>query len=462
MEPFELTVSQAARMIASGELSSPTLMESLLGRIQQLEPSLKAWVTLDREAAMDAAQASEREIHRNGPRGLLHGIPVGIKDIFYTAGIRTTACSDVYADFVPTYDATCVTKLKAQGAIVLGKTVTTPYAASDPSSTVNPWNPEHTPGGSSSGSSVAVAARMCPVALGSQTVGSTLRPAAYNGIVGLKPTYGRISLVGVIPLGWSLDTVGILARSTEDTALLLQAMAGHDPYDPSSSTEPVPDYCKGLDLLDRPPHIGLVHDFFYEQAQKEVRTHTNTVAQRLAEAGAVIDEIELPTSFIDNEAAGNMTFKVEAAAVHEVEFRAGPHRYPPLTRALIEEGMEISSVEYAQVQRTRAEFRRDIKETVSKVDALLTPSTPTSAPRDLTTTGEKHFQGPWTTAGLPCISLPSGLDSSGLPLGIHLIGTWYEEARLLVSMSSDYVRLSGQGKCPSRPLSYHRTVIRGT
>ena len=431
MEPFELNVSQAARMIASGELSPPTLMESLLGRIQQLEPSLKAWVTLDQEAAMDAAQTSEREIHRNGPRGLLHGIPVGIKDIFYTAGVKTTACSDVYADFVPTYDAACVAKLKAEGAIVLGKTVTTPYAASDPSPTVNPWNPEHTPGGSSSGSTVAVAARMCPVALGSQTVGSTLRPAAYNGVVGLKPTYGRISLVGVIPLGWSLDTVGILARSTEDTALLLQAMASHDPYDPASSTEPVPDYRKGLDLLDHPPHIGLVRDFFYERAHEEVRAHTDTVAQRLAEAGAVIDEIELPASFTDNEAAGNVTFKVEAAAVHEVEFRAGPHRYPPLTRAMIEEGMEISSVEYARAQRTRAEFQRDIKETLRKVDVLLTPSTPTSAPRDLTTTGEKHFQGPWTTAGLPCISLPSGLDSSGLPLGIQLVGTWYAEARLL-------------------------------
>ncbi|MCZ6614602.1 MAG: amidase, partial [Chloroflexi bacterium] len=431
MEPFELTVSQATRMIASGELSPLTLMESLLERIQQMEPLLKAWVTLDREAAMDAAQASERDLLRSGPRGLLHGIPVGIKDIFYTAGVKTTACSDLYADFMPTYDATCVAKLKAEGIIVLGKTVTTPYAASDPSPTVNPWNPEHTPGGSSSGSSVAVAARMCPVALGSQTVGSTLRPAAYNGIVGLKPTYGRISIVGVMPLGWSLDTVGILARSTEDAALLLQAMAGHDPYDPASSTEPVPDYRKGLDLLDRPPHIGLVRDFFYERAHKEVQAHTDAIAQLLSEAGAVIHEMNLPASFIDNEAAGNVTFKVEAAAVHEVEFRAGPHRYPPLIRAMIEEGMEISAVEYARAQRTRAEFRRDIKETLGKVDVLLTPSTPTSAPRDLATTGEKHFQGPWTTAGLPCISLPSGLDSSGLPLGIQLVGTWYAEARLL-------------------------------
>ncbi len=408
-------------------------MESLLARIKRLEPSLKAWVTLDQESAMVAARTSEEELRRDGPHGLLHGVPVGLKDIFYTAGIKTTACSELYADFVPTYDATCVSRLKAAGAIALGKTVTTPYAASDPSPTVNPWDPEHTPGGSSSGSAVAVAARMCPAALGSQTVGSTLRPAAYNGIVGLKPTYGRISLLGVIALGWSLDTVGILARSTEDTALLLQAMAGHDPGDPASSTEPVPDYLGGLERLERPPHIGLVRDFFYERAQEGVRAHTDAIAQRLAKAGAVVDEIELPASFIDNEAAGNVTFKVEAAAVHEADFRAGPHRYPPLTRAMIEEGMEISAVEYAQSQRVRAEFRRDIKETLGKVDVLLTPSTPTPAPRDLTTTGEKHFQGPWTTAGLPSISLPSGLDGSGLPLGIQLVGTWYAEEGLLAA-----------------------------
>ena len=192
MEPFQLTASQAARMIADRKLSPIVLMKSLLNRIEQLEPTLGAWVTLDGESAMEAAYLSEQIVSQNNQLGPLHGIPIGLKDIFYTEGIKTTACSELYKDFIPDYDASCVTKLKAAGAIILGKTVTTPYAASDPSPTINPWNPEHTPGGSSSGSSVAVAAQMCPLALGSQTVGSTVRPAAYNGIVGLEPTTGRL------------------------------------------------------------------------------------------------------------------------------------------------------------------------------------------------------------------------------------------------------------------------------
>ncbi len=431
MEPFELTVAQAAARIASRELSPVTLMESLLGRIQKLEPALKAWVTLDSDTALDAAQLSEAALAQDGPIGPLHGVPISLKDIFYTAGIKTTACSQVYADFVPTYDATCLVRLKEAGAIALGKTVTTPYAASDPSPTVNPWNPEHTPGGSSSGSCVAVAARMCPAALGSQTVGSTLRPAAYNGIVGLKPTYGRISLRGVIPLGWSLDTVGVLARSVEDAALLLQVMAGHDPQDPASSTESVVDYMGGLHRLERPPRIGLVRDYFYSRAEQEVWTHTEAISKRLAEAGAQVEEVGLPESFEAHDAAGTLTFRVEAAAVHEAEFKAGPDRYPPLTRALIEDGMKTPAREYARAQRTRVEFRRDIQDAFRDVDVLLTPTTPSSAPRDLTTTGNRAFQGPWTTAGLPTVTIPSGLDSHGLPLGIQLVSPWFSEERLL-------------------------------
>ena len=433
MQPFELTVSEASAKIANHELSPVTLMESLLARIQKLEPSLKAWVTLNPEAALEAARESEQALAQTNPRGPLHGIPVGIKDIFYTAGVKTTACSHVYADFVPTYDATCVARLTEAGAIVLGKSVTTPYAASDPSTTISPWNPAHTPGGSSSGSSVAVATRMCPAALGSQTVGSTLRPAAYNGIVGLKPTYGRISVYGVIPLGWSLDTVGILVRSVEDAALLLQTMAGHDPNDPVSSYEPIPDYLPSLDRLKEAPRIGLARDFFYERAEEEVKTHTDEIAQRLARAGARVEEIRLPESFKRHAAAGGLTFQVEAATVHEEEFKAGPDRYPPITRGHIEQGMKTSGVEYVTAQRIRAEFRGAIQETLRNVDVLLTPTTPSSAPQDLSTTGSPMFQAPWTTAGLPTITLPSGLDSSGLPLGIQLVGTWFTEVGLLAA-----------------------------
>lgn len=431
MDLFELTVTQAASQIANRKLSPVLLMESLLGRIERLEPSLKAWVTLDPEASMDAARASEETLVKSGPQGPLHGVPVGVKDIFYTEGIRTTACSEVYADLVPTYDAACLSRLKASGAIMLGKTVTTPYAASDPSPTVNPWNPKHTPGGSSSGSGVAVAARMCPAALGSQTVGSTLRPAAYNGIVGLKPTYGRISLRGVIPLAWSLDTVGILARSVEDTALLLQVMAGHDPEDPASSTELTSNYLSGLKSYKHPPRIGLVRDFFYPLAQDQVRAHTDAVAQQLAKVGAIIKEVKLPGIFDDHDDAGRTTFHVEAATVHHANFKADPSKYPPLIRNLIEQGQSTSAVQYARAQRIRIEFRHQMHEILKDIDVLMTPTTPTAAPQDLTTTGDRAFQGPWTTAGLPTITIPTGIDSQGMPLGIQLISSWFTEKRLL-------------------------------
>ena len=218
------------------------LVESLLEQVDALEPSLLAWVYLDREAVLAEAEAKTAEARSGNPLGPLHGVPIGLKDIYYTAGIPTTACSKVYADFVPEFDGTSVRLLKEAGAIIMGKTVTTEFACMDPSPTFNPWDAACTPGGSSSGSAVSVAARMCPAALGSQTVGSVLRPASYNGVVGFKPSFGRISRHGVVPVSWTLDTVGWMCRSVEDVALMLQAMAGYDPEDMVSRSEPATNY----------------------------------------------------------------------------------------------------------------------------------------------------------------------------------------------------------------------------
>ena len=433
MQPWDLTVAQAARMIRSGELSPVALMESLLERVRRLEPSLKAWVTLDAELALAAARSSEHGLKRPGPRGLLHGVPIGIKDIYYTKGVLTTACAPQYASFVPTYDATSVARLKAAGAIILGKAVTTQFAATDPSPTFNPWNPAHTPGGSSSGSAVAVASRMCPAALGSQTVGSTLRPAAYNGIVGLKPTYGRVSKYGVLPLAWSLDTVGILARSVEDAALLLQVMAGHDDHDPSSSTLPVDDYLGAVAKPVTPPRIGLVREFFYEHATEEVRLHTDQVVGRLRSAGAAVREVGLPESFNLHEAARTVVFSVEAATFHQQMFAEDPTTYGPLLRRLIEAGSLIPGVSYLQAQRVRRQFRNEMEALLAEVDVLLTPATPSPAPGDRATTGDPLFQGAWTSCGLPCIAIPSGLSTDGMPLGIQLASAPFAEARLLAT-----------------------------
>ena len=430
-ELHNLGISETARQIREGQLDAADLAQALLERIDTLDPSLQAWVTIDREEVLSEARLRDEERRAGNVRGPVHGIPVGLKDIFYTEGMKTTACSRIYADFVPDHDATCVAKLKDAGAIILGKAVTTEFASGDPSPTRNPWNHEHTPGGSSSGSSVAVATGMCPAALGSQTGGSTCRPAAYNGIVGLKPTYGRISRHGVVPLSWSLDTVGILVRSVDDAAVMLQAMAGHDPNDSGSSSLPVPDYLQEMGSSDRPPRIGLIRRFFFDRSSQEVQEHTTEIALRLTEAGATVEELVLPESFATAHSCQRIVSNVEAAAFHEETFLDRADEYGPRIRASIESGMLVPGVRYLQAQRLRRSFRSDIMAALAGVDVALMPATPAPAPRDLSTTGDAVFQAPWTSSGLPTIVIPSGMSESGLPLAVQLAGQPFQEGRLL-------------------------------
>ena len=432
-EPFSLTVAETAQQIRQRQLSPVDLAQSLLERIDALDPKLQAWVTIDREEVLSEARQKELELDQSEPAGPIHGVPVGLKDIFYTAGMKTTACSRIFADFVPTYDATVVTRIKEAGGIILGKAVTTEFAYGDPSPTLNPWNTAHTPGGSSSGSSVAVATKMCAAALGSQTGGSTCRPAAYNGIVGLKPTYGRVSRYGVIPVSWSLDTVGILVRTVEDSALMLQVMAGHDSNDPGSAIEPVPDYLQQMRAGSNPPRIGLVKEFFFDRSTPEVRRHTEAVVQKLAQAGAQVEEIGLPASFGTVHSCQRIVASVEAAAYHEQFFQTRADEYGPRLRESIEMGMLIPGVRYIQAQRLRRQFRQDMIEMAKRVDVILTPATPAPAPKDLSTTGDPVFQTPWTTCGLPTITVPSGLSESGLPLAIQLGNLPLEEGKLFAA-----------------------------
>ena len=433
VENYNLSVSEITQKIRDRQLSPETLARSLLNRIDSLDETLRAWVTIDQEEVLITARQKEQDLEEGNNVGILHGVPVGLKDIFYTAGMKTTACSRIFADFVPKYDATSVVKLKEAGAIILGKTVTTEFATSDPSPTRNPWNLAHTPGGSSSGSSVAVSVGMVPAALGSQTGGSTCRPAAYNGIVGLKPTYGRISRYGVIPVSWSLDTVGILVRTVDDSAVMLQAMAGHDPKDPGSSAQPVPDYLAEMKEFDRPPRIGVLRDFFFDRSSQEVRSHTESMVQKLALAGAAVDEISLPKSFATAHSCQRIVMNVECAAYHEEFFSRRADEYGPKLRANIEMGMLVPGVEYLQAQRLRREFRRDMIELAKQFDVLLTPTTPEIAPRDLNTTGDAAFQSPWTSSGLPTVTVPTGLSEAGLPLAIQLAALPFEEGKLLAA-----------------------------
>ena len=369
-----------------------------------------------------------------GNIGPLHGVPIGVKDIYYTAGIPTTACSKVYAGFVPDFDAATVALLKDAGAIILGKTVTTEFACLDPSPTLNPWNTAHTPGGSSSGSAVAVAANLCPAALGSQTVGSVLRPASYNGVVGLKPTFGRVSRRGVIPVSWSLDTVGWMTRTVEDAALLLQVMAGPDPQDPAASRREPDDYLAVLDS-PQPPRIGLLTGFFHDNADPETRRHmSDVVADRLSKAGAGIEELPPPRRHrgLHERPADHHGCRSRRLPRTDV-----PAAVPGLPAPVEGDAAPRPGDRRRQVFQGPGEphpvHRRRRLALADKADVLLTPTTPTPALADLTNTGNPLFQGPWTYCGLPAITIPSGLAASGLPLGIQLVSARFQEPALLAA-----------------------------
>ena len=446
-ELHELSVAEAAAQIREGTLSPVALAEALLARIDALDGDLQAWVTIDRDAVLSAARQREAEVQRGDQLGLIHGVPVGLKDIFYTEGMLTACGSKVYADFVPEFDATSVAKIKAAGGIVLGKTVTTEFASGDPSPTRNPWNLEHTPGGSSSGSCAAVAARMIPAALGSQTAGSTCRPAGYNGIVGMKATYGRISRYGVAPLSWSLDHVGILTRTVADAALMLTVLSGEDDHDPGSLREPVPDFSAQMAEHDRPPRIGLGRQYYQDYATPEMWAHTEAVANRLAEAGAEVEEIPLPDSFAAAHSLRNIVSSVECAAIHEVNHRVRAADYGPRIRASMEMGMIMPTSAYLKAQRLRRQFRADFSEMVAKVDVVMTPAMPEPAPRGLSTTGDAAFQVPWSASGLPTVVVSTGLSELGMPMAVQFGGSWAQEGRVL-GVAQWCERIAGLNQAP--------------
>src|SRR5499426_3291326 len=397
MSLHTLDAFDAARAIREKVLSPVDLVDALLERITRVDGRVQAWALVDADGARAAARRAADEAARGVFRGPLHGVPFGAKDIFYSAGLRTEGGSKVMAGFVPDYDATAVARLKAAGAILLGKCHTTEFATTDPAPTRNPWNLACTPGGSSSGSAAAVAARMIPLSLGTQTIGSNVRPASYCGLVGLKPTFGRISTRGVIPLSYTQDHVGLMARSVEDIALALSVAAVHDPGDASSSRAPVPDYLAAL-TRRRAPRVGLLREFF-ERATPEIADVTGQAVNRLASA-------------------------------HAERFALKADLYRPGIRSSIEMCMVIPGDFYVRALRIRRQFRREMGPLLERYDVLLTPTTPTPAPEGMAT-GDASFQLPWSISGLPSITVPCGLTNSGLPLGVQLISGPFTEAPLL-------------------------------
>jgi aspartyl-tRNA(Asn)/glutamyl-tRNA(Gln) amidotransferase subunit A len=413
-ELHQLTVSQAAKKIRLNQLTPLELVDSLLARIQELEPKLDAWVTVDAEGARKTAKILTAEAKRGIFRGPLHGIPVGIKDIYDTKGLKTTMGSPIFANNIPDTDSAVVARLRKVGATILGKTETTEFAYLDPAPTRNPWNPEHTPGGSSSGSAVAVSAKMCALAFGTQTGGSIMRPASFCGITAIKPTHDLLSREGIYPQSWSLDHAGFMTRSVEDLRLTLGAL---------TSTE--------FKTKVRKPRLGIPTTYFKEAGTEEVTANYEDTLVKLRGAGAEVIDFKLPESFKVIHSAHRIIMFAEAAAIHEAKFRENPRLYRPHMQGEVYSGLIIPSSTYLHAQRIRGKFRSELAASMKDIDALLIPSAPTPALKGLASTGDAAFNAPWSLAGFPTVTIPSGLTGDCLPLGVQLVAKPYEEAKLL-------------------------------
>jgi aspartyl-tRNA(Asn)/glutamyl-tRNA(Gln) amidotransferase subunit A len=424
----DLTAAEAARQIKAGAVSPVELIDALLGRIERSQSVLKTFVTVDAEGARAAAKAAEQAVADGKPLGPLHGVPFAAKDIYDAAGLPTTAGYQPLADNIAAGDAHSVAKLKAAGAICLGKTVTTQFASSDPSPTVNPWRADRTPGGSSSGSGASVGARLLPVALGTQTGGSILRPAAYNGAVGLKPTYGRVSRHGIMPLAWSLDHAGPIVRSVEDAALVLGVIAGHDPRDAHSLTADVPNYLAALAEPLTRPRLGLLTDLL-EYAEPDVRAHIAAVAAQLAAAGATVERVTLPAPFDLYMAVHGIINLSEAASAHAAWVSRDRSAYSPRIRSTTLLGQVLPAWGYVHAKRLRRRLATQTAAFMADFDALLLP-TASNLPPAPDTTGDPSFQSPWSLLGLPSISLPSGVSEDGLPFAVQLVSRHLDESTL--------------------------------
>jgi aspartyl-tRNA(Asn)/glutamyl-tRNA(Gln) amidotransferase subunit A len=451
-EPYDQSLSEAAAAIARGRLAPSDLLESTLGRIRQVEPRVQAWARLRAEEARVEAQRLADLRSRGTILGPLHGIPIGIKDIFYTAGVETSCGSPIMAGFVPAYDSTAVARLRRAGAILLGKTHTTEFASFDPSPARNPWALDHTPGGSSSGSGAALAARMCHGALGSQTSGSIVRPAAFCGIVGVKPTFGRVSRYGLHPLAWTLDHPGPMARTVRDVAVLLEAIAGPDPHDPATiSTPPVSRYAASLDDPEaqqaalRRLRVGVPDRYFTDGLDQEAAKAYDTALRVLEEAGCTLLSVRLPEMFEAGMDAHELIHNVEAAAVHIETYRSRASDYGQKLRAIIETGLQVPAPTYVRAQQIRTVLIREMGRLLEDADVLATPSAPGPAPAGLASTGSPVFNRPWSFTGFPSLSVPAGFTRSGLPLGLQLAGRPFDEMTIL-HLAQAYEGATGWGR----------------
>lgn len=432
-----LTLTEAVSAIQSGAISPVELTDACLGRIERLNPRLNAFITLTAETARAEALAAEKSSGQFGP---LHGVPIALKDLFDTAGVRTTGASKILADRVPEEDATVTTRLRRAGAVLLGKLNMHEFAYGVSNDNPhfgparNPWDTDRIPGGSSGGSGVAIAAGLCLGTLGSDTGGSIRIPSSLCGIAGIKPTYGRVSRSGVLPLSWSMDHVGPMARTMRDCALLLGVIAGHDPRDPASADVPVPDYLSGIDAGVRGMRIGLPRRYFFEQVDDQVSAAVEAAAEILRSEGAEVRDVDVDQIELAGVAGGTILVS-EAAAYHQRWLRERPDDYGEDVRQRLLMGELYPATAYINAQRTRALLRESFLRTLADVDLLLAPATPITAPPIAGFSTDvraslTRFTTPINLVGLPALSVPCGFDLAGLPIGMQIIGRPFDEARL--------------------------------
>jgi len=424
-----LSACDAARAMRDGALTSEQLVEACLAHIREREPQVQAWHFLDPEHALAQARARDEEHRAGKPEGALHGVPVGIKDIIDTGDMPTEDGTVLHAGRTPARDATVVAMLRAAGAVILGKTVTTECAYYSPGKTRNPRNPEHTPGGSSSGSAAAVAAGMAPLALGSQTNGSVIRPASFCGVYGFKPTHGLIPRHGILRLSRTLDHVGFFSRTIEDLALLAETLVGYDERDPD--TRPIgriPFVATAAQEPPLPPLLAFVKGPAWERAAEDTR---DAFAELVQELGDRVVEIELPESARNALEWQGTIMEAEMAANLETEWERGRDRLSTQLQGLMARGRETRALDYQKALARIPLLNDGFAEIFQRFDAILTPAAAGTAPKGLGSTGDPAFCTLWTLLGTPAVTLPLMQGANGLPLGVQLVGPRHGDARLL-------------------------------
>lgn len=435
---FPETIVEVSALLRDKKISSVELTRACVGKIEKLNPALNAFITVTADSALAEARAAEDEIARGRWRGPLHGIPIGLKDLIDTAGVRTTAASALFKDRVPTEDAEVVRRLKEAGAVILGKNNLHEFAYGGSSlvshfgDVHNPWNVAHIAGGSSGGSAAAVVAGLCYAAIGTDTAGSIREPAALCGCVGLKPTYGRVPSRGVIPLSWSLDHVGPLTVTVADAAVVLQAIAGYDGADITTSNVPVPDYVSAWRESSKSLRVGVPRAYFYEDLDAEVAAAMEHALAGIQTLVAEVKEVAL------NVPSDRSLQSAESYACHAEYVAKTPEKYQEETLRRIRSGENVSAVDYMQRRRELDEARRSIGETFADVDVLVTPTMPMAAPRIEALKKDPNAlrpaelrllrnTRPFNVWGLPAISIPCGFTQAGLPIGLQIAGPHWRE-----------------------------------